>query len=326
MMKKLVLFSIAGLVLFFGIFITHLPQAGAEEFPSKDIRWIVGGKPGGGVDLYARTVGRYMEKYMPEGVHVIVENRPGAGHIIANNMVYNADPDGYTLGMPFMPGLYLMQILRNQKYDMKKINWVGMIHHDAQCISISSKSKFKTLDDLKQAEVVRVGIVGPAGEAAVLLACKTLGIKAKYIAGHKNSKEACLAAIRGDVDVVGFSYNATRKFVSKKQLIPVVLFGSEKRDSRIPDVPTLAELGHPKINKILGFYRPISATPGIPEDRLAYLRDVVWKALHDEELLAWSKKVGRPVEPRTGEETEELMGLLMTKITAYKDFFGEFIK
>ena len=80
------------------------------------------------------------------------------------------------------------------------------------------------------------------------------------------------------------------------------------------------------MNKILSFWRIISTTPGIPEDRLAYLRDVVWKALHDEELLAWSKKSGRPVDPRTGEETEQIMGLLMTKIEEYKDFFSEFIK
>ena len=177
-MKKGFTLLFMGLFVFSGIFITHLPQAFSEEYPSKDIRWIVGGKPGGGVDLYARTVGRYMEKYLPQGIHVIVENRPGAGHSIANTMVYNADPDGYTLGMPFMPGLYLMQLLRDTKFDMKKMNWVGMIDHDGQCISISSKSNFKTLDDLKKAEVVRVGIVGPASEAGVLLTCKTLGIKA----------------------------------------------------------------------------------------------------------------------------------------------------
>ncbi|MCP4295955.1 MAG: hypothetical protein GY786_10140 [Proteobacteria bacterium] len=45
-----------------------LPQAIAEEYPSKDLRWVIGGKAGGGVDLYARNIGRYMEKYMPKGV------------------------------------------------------------------------------------------------------------------------------------------------------------------------------------------------------------------------------------------------------------------
>ena len=217
MKKNLIPLFVALLALQFSMGALTKPAL-ADEYPSQDIRWIIGGKAGGGVDLYARTVGRHMEKYLPKGVHVIVENRPGAGHSIANNMVYNAKPDGYTIGMPFMPGLYLMQILQKTEFDMTKINWVGMIDHDAQCISISSKSKYKTLDDLKKADVVRVGIVGPASEAGVLLACKSLGIKAEYVAGHKNSKEAALAAIRGDVDIVGFTYNSTRKFIAKKQI------------------------------------------------------------------------------------------------------------
>lgn len=325
MKKSLILFVLPLLALQF-LLVTVSQPAFADDYPSQDIHWIIGGKAGGGVDTYARTVGRYMEKYMPDGVHVIIENRPGAGHSIANSMVYNAKPDGYTLGMPFMPGLYLMQILQKTEFDMTKINWVGMIDHDPQVICISSKSKYKTLDDLKKADVVRVGIVGPASEAGVLLSCKSLGIKAEYVAGHKNSKEAALAAIRGDVDIVGFTYNSMRKFIAKKQIVPVVVYGAEKRLAPIPDVPTLGELGFPELNQILGNWRSISATPGIPQDRLDYLRDVAWKAMHDPEIQAWSKKAGRPINPMTGEETKKVMAMLMKSVEEYKDFFREFFK
>jgi len=325
MKKNLIPLFVALLAFQFSMGVLSKPAL-ADDYPSQDIRWIVGGKAGGGVDLYARTVGRHMEKYLPKGVHVIVENRPGAGHSIANTMVYNAKPDGYTIGMPFMPGLYLMQILQKTEFDMTKINWVGMIDHDAQCISISSKSKYKTLDDLKKADVVRVGIVGPASEAGVLLACKSLGIKAEYVAGHKNSKEAALAAIRGDVDIVGFTYNSTRKFIAKKQIIPVIVYGSEKRLAPIPDVPTLGELGFPDLNSILGNWRSISATPGIPQDRLNHLRDVAWKAMNDPEIQAWSKEAGRPINPMTGDETKAIMAMLMKSVAEYKDFFSEFFK
>lgn len=325
-MKRLLPFFFTVCFLFSGMSFLLLTNASAEDYPSQDIRWIIGGKAGGGVDLYARTIGRYMEKYLPKGVHVIVENRPGAGHSIANTKVYNAKPDGYTIGTPFMPGLYLMQILQKTEFDMTKINWVGMVDHDPQAISISSKSKFKTLDDLKKADVVRVGIVGPASEAGVLLACKSLGIKSEYVAGHKNSKEAVLAAIRGDVDIVGFTYNSTRKFIAKKQIVPVVVYGADKRLPPIPDVPTLGELGFPELNSILGNWRSISATPGIPQDRLNHLRDVVWKAMNDPEIQAWSKKAGRPINPMNGEETKKVMDKLMTSVEQYKDFFAEFFK
>lgn len=325
MKKNLIPFVVALLALQFLLAAVSNPVL-ADEYPSQDIHWIIGGSAGGGVDLYARTVGRYMEKYLPKGVHVIIENRPGAGHSIANNMVFNAKPDGYTIGMPFMPGLYLMQILQKTEFDMTKINWVGMIDHDPQVICISSKSKYKTLDDLKKGDVVRVGIVGPASEAGVLLACKSLGINAEYVSGHKNSKEAALAAIRGDVDIVGFTYNSLRKFIADKQIFPVLAYGTEKRLAPIPDVPTFGELGFQRLNKILGNWRSISATPGIPQDRLNYLRDVTWKALNDSEIQAWSKEAKRPINPMTGDETKEIMDMLMESIAQYKDFFSEFFK
>lgn len=325
-MKKLLTVLLMGLFVFSGIFFNFLPQACSEEYPSQDIRWVVGAKPGGGVDLYARAIGRYMEKYMPEGVHVIVENRPGAGHSIANNVVYNAKPDGYTMGMPFMPGLYLMQLLQETTFDMKKMNWLGMIVHDPRSFTIASSSKFKTLKDLQEAESVGVGIVGAASEAGVMITCKELGINAKYVAGHKNSKEAVLAAIRGDVDVVGFTYNSLRSFIDKKQLIPVATLGSQKRLKALPDVPTMGELGFPALNRIQGNWRVISATPGVPEDRLARLQDIVWKTFHDEELLAWSKSAKRPIEPLNAAETKEIMDQLMAQMPAYKDLFREYMK
>ena len=86
-----------------------------------------------------------MQKYLPDGVHLITENRPGAGHKIAITMVYTSEPDGYTIGMPMMPGLYLPQLVAAQKYDMTKVTWLVTILRDPRVIAIVPKSKFKTL-------------------------------------------------------------------------------------------------------------------------------------------------------------------------------------
>jgi len=81
------------------IFADSLPAAESDFFHGKTIRIIVGTSPGGGFDVYSRTLARHMGKYMPGNPNFMVENMPGAGHRIAANHVYKvARPDGLTIG------------------------------------------------------------------------------------------------------------------------------------------------------------------------------------------------------------------------------------
>ena len=135
-----------------------------------------------------------------------------------------------------------------------------------------------------------------------------------------------LAALRGDGDAVGFTFGSLRKFFLKKQLIPVAVLGSEERISQIPDVPTLAELGHPELNQVLGTYRVLAAQPNLPPERTKYLRDIIWKTLNDAEFTAWSEKAKRPVEAVSGEDTEKTLNRVMGEYGNYKDLLQKYVK
>jgi tripartite-type tricarboxylate transporter receptor subunit TctC len=85
-----------------GLALTALMLAGglasssyAQEWPQKPIRIIVSFGPGGGADIIGRILADSMQVQL--GKPVVVENKPGAGGIIGNEAVANADPDGYTL-------------------------------------------------------------------------------------------------------------------------------------------------------------------------------------------------------------------------------------
>jgi tripartite-type tricarboxylate transporter receptor subunit TctC len=69
--------------------------AGAQAYPSRPVRWIVGFPPGGGADTVARIIGSWLSDRL--GQQVIIENRPGGGTNIAVQAVVNSPPDGYTL-------------------------------------------------------------------------------------------------------------------------------------------------------------------------------------------------------------------------------------
>ena len=318
-MKRLMIVLLTTVFVFAGIFFSFNPLAHADDYPSKDIRWIIGGSPGGGFDTYARAIGRFMEKYLPKGIHVIVENRPGAGHRIAMSAVYNSDPDGYTIGMPMMPGLFIEQMYADQKYDMTKATWLAMIVRDPRVLAVAPNSKYKSLKDLQQAESLSFAIVGFASESDVIVTNGKLDIKAKYISGHKNSNEAVLALMRGDAAAVAFTYGSLQDFFRNKQLVPLVVYGSEKRLPGLPDIPTLGELGQEDLNEIVGNFRGIAGPPNLPPDRKKLLRDVIWKAMNDKEFIEWAEKAKREVEPKDGESTEKTMNKLMAQYNALKD-------
>ena len=82
-------------------FSTWVVSADAQEpfYQGKTIRLIVGLAPGGGYDLYSRTIARQMGKHIPGNPTVVVENMDGAGSMIAANHMYKAaKPDGLTIG------------------------------------------------------------------------------------------------------------------------------------------------------------------------------------------------------------------------------------
>jgi len=327
MLNTLTVSLLMGALIAAGLFLAVPAQVRAAEFPDQNITWVVGYKPGGGFDTYSRAIGRYMEKYLPKGVQVVVVNKPGSASQVAASMIYNAKPDGYTIGIWPMPGLYVPQMFFKPKYDVKKVSWLGTVLEEPMCLAISAKSKFRTLKDLQQADAVKITLTGFTGpEIAAPITMEALGIKAKYITGHKGSKAAMLAAMRGDGDAVIFTYGSLRKFFKKGSFIPVMLLGSEKRIPAISDVPTATEAGFPELDKTIGAWRVIGGPPDIPQDRLEYLRDAFWKTMNDPEFLEWSKTAKRPVSPLDGPATKAAIEKVLTQYDGMKALFERYIK
>ncbi|MFT5539689.1 MAG: tripartite-type tricarboxylate transporter receptor subunit TctC, partial [Alphaproteobacteria bacterium] len=87
-------------------------EKGKAFFKGKTVEWIVASAPGGGHDYWGRLVSATMQEYLP-GSQFVVKNRPGAGHMIGANLIYNAKANGRTLGN-FTTGL-IYSSLQNTK-------------------------------------------------------------------------------------------------------------------------------------------------------------------------------------------------------------------
>lgn len=326
-MKGRVTFSLVGFWLIMLFCFGPITSTYAQAFPDKNITWFVGYKPGGGFDTYSRVMARHMERYLPKGIHVVVINKPGSASQIAASMIYNSRPDGYTVGILPMPGLYVPQMFFKTNYDVRKMTWIGTILKEPMCLAISAKSKYRAIKELQEAESVRIPLTGFTGpEIAAPITMEALGIKARYITGHRGSKEAMLAALRGDGDVVVFTYGSLRKFILKKSFIPVLLLGSTTRIPAIKDVPTATEVGHPLLDEVISAWRVIGGPPRIPEERAEFLRGLFMKTAKDPDFLKWSESAKRPVSPLDGMSTQTALEKVMAKYEAMKELFSRYIK
>jgi tripartite-type tricarboxylate transporter receptor subunit TctC len=327
MKKLIIILALTGLFLFQGTFSSSTPLVYAKDFPSKNLRWVVPYKPGGGFDTYSRAVARTMKKFLPKGINVIVTNKPGAGGQVATNLLYRSKPDGYTMGILPMPGQFVPQMFHKTKYDMKKMTWLGTILNEPMFFILAKSSNLKSLKEVQQADRVRIASTGLTGpEIVTPITMEAMGIKVKFIKGHGSSKEAALAAMRGDADAILFTYGTNRRYVKSKQFKGLVLIGTDKRSDEFPDVPTAIELGYPQLGG-LGAWRVVAAPPKLKKDRYKYLNNILKKSLNDPEFLKWSKKAKRPVTPMDGEATrKKIMGLIEQYDKKYRNLLMKYMK
>ena len=122
----------------------------ASFYSGKTINLMIGGTAGGGYDLYARVLAKYMGKYIPGDPAIVPQNMPGAGNLRVTMYLYNVAPkDGTTIGtfsrsIPLAP----MMGLPGAKFDATKFVWLGSVAQDSWvCISWKG-SPVKTWHDI----------------------------------------------------------------------------------------------------------------------------------------------------------------------------------
>lgn len=306
------------------------PAAFAQEpfYKGKSIRLLIGTTAGGGYDLWARVVARYLGKHIPGNPDIISQNMPGAGSLVAANYVYGiAKPDGLTLGA-VNPALYFEQLIgrKEVQFDWAKFTWIGSPEQNEILFYIRSDSPYRTADDLRAAkEPPKCGSSGTTttGHYIPRLLEETLGIKIKIVSGYPGGPEIDLGVLRGEVlcwSPLVATYFGREPYRSwhKEGFVRVLLQTGRKRDPRLPEVPTIYELMEryktPESGRRLArvvvsapmLGRPILAPPGVPAEIVRTLRDAFARAVGDPELRAEAKKRGWEVKLLDGEELASL--------------------
>jgi tripartite-type tricarboxylate transporter receptor subunit TctC len=255
------------------------PRAPAQSgnYPSRPIRLVVPYSPGGNIDITARVVAQSLGEAL--GVAVVVENRAGVGGLLGASYVAHAPADGYTLllgssgSITTGPAVY-----RSVPFDpIKDFKPIGAVQTVPLVVDVSNKLPVRTIGELVEYShahgPVNAGIsgVGAVAHLATFLMNRQIGLDTLNVP-YKGAGPAMTDLIGGQVSMMVDQLNASLPFIQQKQVRVIVQLGAQ-RSSLLPDVPTLAEQGHPgfEASTFTGVFAPAGIAPDVEKALLAGL-------------------------------------------------------
>ncbi|CAN5541659.1 tripartite tricarboxylate transporter substrate binding protein [soil metagenome] len=214
------------------------------KFPSQPIRVIVPFAPGGLADISMRLVAQKLGERL--GQQVIVDNRPGAGGVIAANAALAAPPDGHTLILLVNGTAIAKSLFKQLPYDpVTDFAPISTIAYFDLVLLTRADGPLRTVADIRapHAKPLVLGTINP-GSTQNLSAelFKSSAQMPGTIVPYKATPEVLTGMIRGDVDVGFESYAALKGSIDAGQLRPIAVTGLH-RAPWLPNVPTVREAG-----------------------------------------------------------------------------------
>ena len=299
------------------------PARAQEPFyANKTISIIVGFGAGGGYDLYARLLARFLGNHIPGKPNVIVQNMEGAGGVRAANHVYAIAAKDGTVIAGVNQGAAMFQLLggKGAQYDPAKFQWLGSMANSNNTVYVWHKAGVNTIEDAKVREVTMAGsgVISDANIYPAILNA-LVGTKFKVINGYAGTNESNLALERGEVDGRGggaySSLVSTRpQWLRDKQIRILTQIGFDKEPD-LPDVPLLLDLVKSEEDKQIASLVTLPVAigynywlaPEVPAERMAILRKAFEDTMRDPEMIAEAKRQLFEIRPKKGEELQAMV-------------------
>ena len=244
------------------------PLVATAAYPDKPIRLIVTFAPGGASDIVARTISEPLGQKL--GQPVIVDNRPGAGGSVGGLATVQAAPDGYTLMManstPLSIGPF---VLDKQPYDpVKQFTHIFYAGSAPVLFMASPKAGIDSLAGLAKLAASKDGIPfgsgGPASIGHISGEFFNAMAKGKMLhVAYKGGAPMTTDLLGGQIPV-GIDVITAFVPLVKGGQVKALAVTSAKRSPLLPDVPTTAEAGYPKLR--IDNYFGVSGPAGLPKE------------------------------------------------------------
>jgi tripartite-type tricarboxylate transporter receptor subunit TctC len=277
----------------------------SQPWPARTVHLVVPYPPGGNVDGAARIVALKLQEIL--GQTVIVDNKAGAGGLIAGEMFAKSAPDGYTFFVGANgPVLFAPEMARRDAYNWKRdFIPVSSISMTPLVLEVHPSVAAKTLNeflDLARREPGKLTMASPgAGTTNHLLSeliQSTLGVQ--WLTVHyRGNAPATNDLIAGLVQFAFDQISVALPFIKNGMVRPLAVTGTS-RASWIPDVPTFAELGYKDFDGET--FTGLFASTGTPSEIVNKLYDTLAKILKDPDIVAKFNVLGAEAVVMSPEE------------------------
>jgi tripartite-type tricarboxylate transporter receptor subunit TctC len=297
----------------------------AKFYKEHNLTIAVGSSTGGGLDTYARLVGRWIGRHVPGNPSVIISNMPGAGGNIVANHLYNVAPqDGSIMAITF-PSVIVDPLLSGtvRSFDPRKFRYVGNANSEVLVCMARQDAPIKIASDLLSADLV-IGATAP-GSTTSDFPTFTKGLfDAHYriVTGYQGSREVTLAVEKNEVQgICGIGWSTLK--VQYPDMISGKMFGRVIVQEDSVGHPDLNALKIPKMSDLAktddqraalkmfyaqnGFSRAFILPPTVPQERLDALRKAFDATMVDPDLLADAAKMNIDAFPTKGADVEALV-------------------
>jgi tripartite-type tricarboxylate transporter receptor subunit TctC len=292
-----------------------------DFYAGKTIDLVIGYPPAGSNDVYARTLGRYLGKYIPGHPSIVPKNMPGGGSFLALAYLYNVAPkDGTAIGIG-APTAPLDEKLGSQgvRFKTAQFNWLGRIDSLVNIVFMWHTSPVKTFADAQRIESTLAG-TGAGSTVAIYptVTNNVLGTKFKLIMGYKGSAEAQLAVERGEAEGHSTAWTAVK--VSHPDWLPehkinIIVQYALKPHPELPDVPVVVDMARNDEQRAIlravmnatEVGTSFMTTPGVPAERVALLRHAFQQTMKDPDFLAEAERLKLTVNPLNGSDLQNLV-------------------
>lgn len=286
----------------------------ADFYKDKTITFVIGSGTGGGYDMVGRMLAQHMVRHIAGNPTIVPKNMPGSSSVRAAEWFGNVAPkDGTTLGM-FQPTIIPNKLVeKGAKYEPEKFGWLGRVSTSSQFGLVWFDAPATTIEEAKTKEVILAANSATGTGATVPWALNRLiGTKFRVVKGYPSAAEVGLAVERGEAKGMGstsWDYMETRPWIREGKVKFLYSIGLE-RDPKIPDVPTIVELGKNEEDRNIFRLLSVASTigrspalaPGSPNDRLVELRKAFEDTMKDPAFMAEAEKRKVDLEFGSGEE------------------------
>jgi len=286
--------------------VTAAAQAQEDSYPSKPVKVLVGFAPGGAVDTAGRLMASELQKAL--GKSFVVENKPGAGGLLALMEGARAPADGYTIVVGSAGPLTVSPVLfKNQNFDpLKSLDPIALYMYTPGIVVVKNDLKVSNLKGLVEASKSASLNMASAGTGSVLHLMgehfqERVNVKWVHIP-YKGSSPALADMMGGRVDVMLDVLPSSAPLVKGGQ-IKALAVTSKRRNPQLPDVPTVAEQGFGDIE--LGSWMGMLVPKGTPPAIVAKLNKALNASLKNPEVQNKVASLGSETEGGTPEMLAE---------------------